>query len=108
MDLDMKKVVCATVSPYPLSQHDGGPPRLILSQGGGPWFISLKPLVYSNKQNAFSSPVVLKLGPVRPHLVLRSQSYSLIRVHLEPPKGTQKVPGIHFENPSLYLQAKGG
>ena len=72
MDLDMKNVACATIRPYPLSQRDGGPPRFILSQGGGPWFIiSLKPLVYSNKQNAFSSPVVLKvqfsldpLGPI--------------------------------------------
>ena len=75
MDLDMKKVACATIRPYPLSQRDGGPPRFILSQGGGPWFIiSLKPLVYSNKQDAFSSPVILKaqwfFGPVRPHLVL--------------------------------------
>ena len=55
MDLDMKKVVCTTIRSYPLSQHCRVG-RFILSQGGGPWFIiSLKPLVYSNKQNAFSS-----------------------------------------------------
>ena len=27
------------------------------------------------------------------------QSYRRVKVNLDPPKGTQKVPGIHFEKP---------
>ena len=52
MDLDMKSQYTHIPSPNTTVV----PPRFILSLGGGPWFIiSLKPLVYSNKQNAFSS-----------------------------------------------------
>ena len=34
------------------------------------------------------------------HLVpfIHCQSYRLVRVNLDPPKGSQRVPGIHFEN----------
>ena len=35
-------------------------------------------------------------GPVV--LFVSCQSYRLLRVNLDPPKGTQRVPGIHLEN----------
>ena len=39
-------------------------------------------------------------GPVRVHLVpfVHCQSYRLVRVNLDPHKGTQRVPEIHVEN----------
>ena len=39
-------------------------------------------------------------GPIRVHLVsfVHCQSYILVRVHLDLPKGTHSVPGPHFED----------
>ena len=80
--------VCLSISPSPDGKY-----VLTLQQWFSNFYISRSPL---NSDSIQMEPN----GPVRVHLVpfVYCQSYTLVRVNLEPPKGTQKVPEIHFEN----------